>query len=182
MAAGATVHTFAIELSDADRNVYRSLELRVARHPSETAQFMLARVLAYCLEFQDGIVLTAGIAAVDEPAVLVRDLTGRLTAWIEVGAPDAERLHRGSKQAPRCAVYTHRDPAPLLAQLAGQKIHRAAEIPLYSFERQFMDDASAALGRRASLALSVTGRHVYLDVDGSQFSSAIEEQRIGPSP
>ena len=178
MAAGSTVHTFAIELSDADRNVYQSLELRVARHPSETAQFMLARVLAYCLAYQDGIALSAGIAAVDEPAVLARDLTGRITAWIEVGAPDAERLHRGSKQAPRCAVYTHRDPAPLLEQLAGQKIHRAAEIPVYSFERQFMDGASAALGRRATLSLSVTGRHLYLDVDGRSFESAIEEQRL----
>ncbi|MGH8221468.1 MAG: YaeQ family protein, partial [Woeseiaceae bacterium] len=123
-------YTFAIELSDADRNVYESLEARVARHPSETAQFMLTRVLAYCLEYQDGIALSAGIAAVDEPAVLVRDLTGRITAWIEVGAPDAERLHRGSKLAERCAVYAHRDPAPLLEQLAGQKIHRASEIPL----------------------------------------------------
>ncbi len=182
MASGSTIHTFAIELSDADRNVYQSLELRVARHPSETAQFMLARVLAYCLEYQDGIVLTAGIAAVDEPAVLVRDLTGRLTAWIEVGAPDAERLHRGSKQAPRCAVYTHRDPAPLLEQLAVRKIHRAAEIPVYSFERQFMDEASAALGRRATISLSVTGRHLYLDVDGKSFSSAIEESRLRGAP
>jgi uncharacterized protein YaeQ len=179
MATGATIHAFAIELSDSDRGVYQNLDLRVARHPSETAAFMLARVLAYCLEYQDGIALTAGIAAVDEPAVLVRDLTGRITAWIEVGAPDAERLHRGSKLAPRCAVYTHRDAQPLLAQLAGQKIHRAAEIPLYSFERQFIEDASAALTRRASLSLSVTGRHLYLDVDGRSFSSAIEEQKLG---
>lgn len=182
MAAGSTIYTFAIELSDADRHVYQTLELRVARHPSETAQFMLARTLAYCLEYQEGIVLTAGIAAVDEPAVLVRDLTGRLTAWIEVGAPDAERLHRASKQAQRCAVYTHRDPAPLLAKFAGQKIHRAGEIPLYSFERAFMDEASKVLDRRAHLVLSVTGRHVYLDIDGRSFSSAIEEQRVGPSP
>lgn len=179
MALGSTVYTFAIELSDADRNVYQSLELRVARHPSETAPFMLARVLAYCLEYQEGITLTAGIAAVDEPAVLARDLTGRLTAWIEVGAPDAERLHRGSKQAARCAVYTHRDPAPLLQQLAGQKIHRAAEIPVYSFDRAFMDEASAALERRATLTLSVSGRHVYLDVNGRSFDSAIAEQRLG---
>src|SRR5687768_2596897 len=121
MAAGATIYTLAIELSDADRNVYQSLELRVARHPSETAQFMLARTLAYCLEYQDGIVLTDGVGAVDEPAVLARDLTGRITAWIEVGAPAPERLHKGSKQAPRCAVYAHRDPAPWLAQLAGEK-------------------------------------------------------------
>ena len=179
MPAGTTVYSFAVELSDADRNVYPSLDLRVARHPSETAEYLLARVLAYCLEWQDGIALTDGIAAVDEPAVLVRDLTGRITAWIEVGAPAAERLHRGSKAAARCAVYAHRDPAPWLAQLAGEKVHRAADIPVYSFDRAFMAEASAALGRRARLALSVTGRHLYLDVDGRQFESAIEEQRVG---
>jgi len=179
VALSATVHTFAIELSDTDRGVYPSLELRVARHPSETAPFMLARVLAYCLEYEEGIALTAGIAAVDEPAVLVRDLTGRITAWIEVGAPDAQRLHRGSKLASRCAVYTHRDAAPLLGQLAGEKIHRAAEIPVYSFERPFMEDAAAALGRRSALSLSVTGRHLYLDIDGRSFSSAIQEHRLG---
>jgi uncharacterized protein YaeQ len=179
MAAGTTVYTLAIELSDADRGVYRSLELRIARHPSETAEFMLARTLAYCLEYQDGIVLTAGVAAVDEPAILVKDLTGRITAWIEVGAPSAERLHKGSKLAPRCAVYAHRDPAPWLAQLAGERIHRAAEVPVYSFDRQFMTDAAAIIDRRAQLVLSVTGRHLYLDIDGRSFSTAIDERRVG---
>jgi uncharacterized protein YaeQ len=179
MATGATVHAFTLELSDTDRHVYRSFDLRVARHPSETAEFLLARTLAYCLEYQDGIVLTDGIAAVDEPALLVRDLTGRITAWIEVGAPAAERLHRGSKAAARCAVYAHRDPAPWLAQLAGEKIHRAADIPVYWFDRAFMADAAAALPRRAKLALSVTGRHAYLDIDGKAFDSAISEGRLG---
>lgn len=178
MAAGSTVHAFTIELSDTDRGVYQSLDLRVARHPSETAEFMLARTLAYCLEYVEGIELTAGVAAVDEPAVLVKDLTGRITAWIEVGTPSAERLHKGSKLAPRCAVYTQRDPAPFIAQLAGEKIHRASDIPVYSFDRAFMAEASAALGRRANLALSVTGRHLYLDVDGKHFESAIAEQRL----
>lgn len=179
MAAGSTVYTLSIDLSDTDRGVYQSLELRLARHPSETAEFMLTRALAYCLEYQDGIEMSAGIAAADEPAVWVKDLTGRITAWIEVGAPAAERLHKGSKQAPRCAVYTHRDPAPLLAQFAGEKIHRAAEIPLYSFERAFLADAAASLDRRAKLSLSVTGRHLYLDVGDKHFSSAIEEHRVG---
>ena len=180
MATGATVHAFAIELSDTDRGVYQSVDLRVARHPSETAEFMLARTLAYCLEYEEGIVLTAGVAAVDEPAVLVKDLTGRITAWIEVGAPSAERLHKGSKLAQRCAVYAHRDPAAWLAEVAGTRIHRAAELPVYSFERGFMTEASAALDRRAQLALSVTGRHLYLDIDGRSFSSPIEETRIAP--
>ncbi|MDE0855376.1 MAG: YaeQ family protein, partial [Nevskia sp.] len=111
--------------------------------------------------------------------VLVRDLTGRVTTWIEVGAPDAERLHRGSKLAGRAAVYTHRDPGNLLAQLAGRKIHRAEAIPLYSFGRGFVEAAAKAIDRRNALTLSVTERQLYLDINGNSFSAAIEEQRLG---
>jgi uncharacterized protein YaeQ len=179
MAAGSTVHTFTVELSDADRGTYPQFELRVARHPSETEPFLLTRVLAYCLEWQEGIALSDGIAATDEPAVLVRDLTGALKAWIEVGTPAAERLHRGAKAAARCAVYLHRDPAPWLAQLAGEKIHRAGEIAVHSFDRGFLDGASGALARRSKLALSVTGRHLYLDIDGAAFDSPVTEHRLG---
>ena len=179
MALGATIHNFTVQLADIDRAVYQDLELRLARHPSETAEFMLTRLLAYCLEYQEGIAFTEGVAAVDEPAVLVRDLTGRITAWIEVGAPDAERLHRGSKHAGRAAIYTHRDPANLLAQLAGKKIHRAEAIPLYTFGRGFIDDAAKAIERRNTMSLSVTERQLYLDINGKSFSAAIEEHRLG---
>src|SRR5215203_4869884 len=109
MAQTATVYQFTIDLSDMDRGVYETLELRVARHPSETAEYMLVRILAYCLEYQEGIALTEGVSSGDDPAVLVRDLTGAVMAWIEVGMPDAARLHRGSKLAGPVAVYTHRD-------------------------------------------------------------------------
>ena len=179
MALSATIHNFTVQLADIDRAVYQDLELRLARHPSETAEFMLTRLLAYCLEYQEGIAFTEGVAAVDEPAVLVRDLTGRITAWIEVGAPDAERLHRGSKHAGRAAIYTHRGPANLLAQRAGKNIHRAEAIPLYTFGRGFIDDAVKAIERRNTMSLSVTERQLYLDINGKSFSAAIEEHRLG---
>src|SRR5258707_8610977 len=147
MAEGATIYNFAIDLADMDRGVYETLELRVARHPSETAEYMLVRVLAYCLEYQEGISLTEGVSSGDEPALLVRDLTGRVTAWIEVGMPDAARLHRGSKHAGRVAVYTHRDPRQVLAQFAGAKIHRAGEIPIRAFDRGLIDAIAAVLER-----------------------------------
>lgn len=177
MAQTATLHTFTIQLADMDRNVYADFELRVAQQPSETAEFMLVRVLAYCLEYAEGIVLTEGVAAVDEPAVLIRDLTGRVTAWIEVGMPDAERVHRGSKLAGRAAVYTHRDPQQLLNLWAGQKIHRAEEVPVYAFGRDFISQAAQSLQRRSKLAISVTERQLYLDVDGKSLSTTIEERR-----
>src|SRR6059036_1498066 len=122
MALTATIYNLDTELADVDRGVYATFRLRVARQPSETLEYMLTRYLAYCLEHAEGIVLTEGIAAGDEPAVLVRDLTGRVTAWIEVGAPDAQRLHRGSKLAGRAAVYSYRATSHLLAELNGRNI------------------------------------------------------------
>lgn len=178
MAAGATIHTFDVNLADVDRGVYEELSLRVARHPSETDAYMVTRLLAYCLEFEEGIAFTAGISSVDEPAVLVRDLTGRVTAWIEVGAPDAARLHYGSKLADRTVVYTHRDPEKVGLQWAGKTIHEAERIPLRSFDHGFVDDAADALQRRNSMTVSVTERQVYLELNGVHLSSPVHEQTV----
>ncbi|MDG3012612.1 YaeQ family protein [Rhodococcus sp. D2-41] len=180
MALSATLYTFTIQLADVDRGVYQDLELRVARHPSETAEYMLTRLLAYCLEYEDGIAFSdGGVSATDEPPVLVRDLTGRLTAWIDVGAPDADRIHRAAKLADRVAIYTHRDPAKVLAALSGKRIHHAEAIPLYSLDRGFVDAAAAAIARRTTASISVTERELYLDLDGTGFSTPIEEHRLG---
>lgn len=175
MALTATVYNVETELSDIDRGVYESLSLRMARQPSETLEYMLTRLLAYCLEYTEGIELTEGVAAGDAPAVLVRDLTGRVTAWIEVGMPDADRLHRGSKLAGRAAVYTHRNVAQVLAELNGKKIHRAGEIPVYDFGRGFIESVAAAMERRVKLSVSVTERHLYLDVNGQSLTTQIGE-------
>jgi uncharacterized protein YaeQ len=178
MAAGATIHTFAINIADVDRGVYEDVALRVARHPSETDAYMLTRVLAYCLEFEEGIAFSEGISSTEEPAVLVRDLTGKLRAWIEVGAPDAARLHFGSMQAERTAVYTHRDPAKVAAPWAGKRIHRADEISLYSFDPGFIDAATRVLERRNAMTVSITERHLYLDLNGTSFETDVHEQPV----
>jgi uncharacterized protein YaeQ len=178
MALTATIYNLDTELADVDRGVYATFRLKVARQPSETLEYMLTRYLAYCLEHTEGIVLTEGIAAGDEPAVLVRDLTGRVTAWIEVGAPEAQKLHRGSKLAGRAAVYTHRRIAQVLAELDGKGIHRASEIPVYEFGRGFIDAIAAVVPRRAAVTVSVTERHLYLDLDGRTFDTALVEHHF----
>ena len=178
MAVGAMIHTFAVQLADVDRGVYDDFALRVARHPSETDAFMMTRVLAYCLEFEEGIAFSEGISSTDEPAVLVRDHTGRLTAWIEVGAPDAARLHFGSKLADRTTIYTHRDPAKVAAPWAGKKIHRAETITLHSFDSGFVDAAVAALERRNTITLSITERRLYLELNGNTFDTAIHDRPL----
>ncbi|HYC60044.1 MAG TPA: YaeQ family protein [Thermoanaerobaculia bacterium] len=178
MALTATIYNFATQLSDIDRGVYETLDLRMARQPSETVEYMLMRFFAYCLEYTDGIAFTEGVAAGEEPAVVVRDLTGRLSAWIEVGAPDAERLHRGSKLAERTAVYTHRPIRIVLGELTGRKIHRASDIPIYAFEPAFVSAIAEVLDRRVDVALSITERELYVDVNGRTFTTSIVEHRL----
>src|SRR5258707_3257041 len=83
MAAGAVIYNFAVQLADVDRGVYEDVALRAARHPSETDAYMMTRVLAYCLEYVEGITFSDGISSTNEPAVLVRDLTGRRIHQLE---------------------------------------------------------------------------------------------------
>jgi uncharacterized protein YaeQ len=174
VALTATVYTFDIQLADVDRGVYETLALRVARHPSETEEYLVTRVLAYCLEYAEGIEFSKGLSEPDEPALAVRDLTGALRVWIEIGAPDAARLHRASKATPRVAVYTHKDPAQLLRQLAGERIHRAEQVELYGVDRELVAALAARLERRMRLDLSVTDRHLFIGIDGETRSGTGE--------
>ena len=104
MALGATMYVFNVELADSDRGVYETLEIRAAQHPSEAADYLLTRVIAYCLEYTAGIAFSKGLSDTDEPTVFVRDLTGALQLWVDIGTPDAERLPRASKAAPRVVI------------------------------------------------------------------------------
>ena len=173
MALTATIYTFEVQLSDVDRGVYEALALRVARQPSETAEYLLTRVLAYCLEYAEGIGFSRGLAEPDEPALAVRDLTGGLRVWIEVGAPDAARLHKASKAAPRVVIYTHKDPAQLVRQLAGERIHRAAALEIYSVDRALLAELVARLERRMVFELAVSDRHVYVTLGEATIAGVI---------
>ena len=178
MALTATLYQLTVDLSDVDRGVYETLDLRVARHPSESAEYMLARVLAYCLEYAPGVAFTEGVSSGDEPAVVVRDLTGRLTAWIEVGLPSAERLHRGHKLAGRAAVYTHRDVRQWLGQVQGARIHRAGDIRVVAFDPPAIEAAAAALERRSAVTLSVVDAQLFLGIGEAQWTLPLVPTRL----
>lgn len=179
MALTATVYNFSIELSDMDRGVYETLDLKAAQHPSETDESLLARVLAYCCEYTEGIEFSKGISSPDDPAVFVRDLTGRLRRWIEIGAPDAARLHKASKACDRVVVYTHKDPKQLLANWAGERIHKAESIEVYSFEPTFLAALGRRLERRMAFSLSITDAHLYLAFSDESIEGAIRRHEIG---
>jgi len=175
MALGATIYVFNIALADSDRGVYQALELRVARHPSESELHLLARVVAYCSEYGEGIAFSNGLAEPDEPTIAIRDLTGQRRVWIDVGLPDAERLHRASKAAPRVVVYAHKDPAPWLARLANERIHRGEALELYALDRDWLARVAAKLARRMAFSLTISEQHVYLSLGEETLPCVIEK-------
>lgn len=154
MALTATLYHWQLALSDTDRGVYETLDLRLARHPSESLRYLITRTLAYCLCYEDGIGFSkGGLSTTDEPPVAIYDPTGRLTAWIDVGAPSADRLHKATKAAARVALYTGSDLLALRREARTRTIHRLEEIELWRLEPRFLDEIEAAIeaqGRRSA--------------------------------
>lgn len=173
MALTATIYSFDVELADNDRDVYESLSLRVAQHPSESDEYLIARVLAYLLEYREGIEFSRGVSDPEEPTVAIRDLTGKITTWIEIGTPDATRLHKASKAAARVAVYCHKEGAQWLKGLAAAGIHRAGDLQLYAIDRGFIAEMVARLDRRMAFSMSITDREIYLSIGADNLTGRI---------
>jgi uncharacterized protein YaeQ len=174
MALGATVYNFDIDLADSDRGVYETLALRVARHPSESDEYLVTRLLAYCVEYREGIAFSSGgLSDPDEPPLAVRDLTGALLAWIDVGTPDASRLHRAGKLAPRVTVYVHKDPLQWLRSLTGARIHRAEALEVYAFDRALIGALVSRLERRVAFALSIAERELFVSLADETLTGAL---------
>ena len=168
------MYTVDVALSDVDRGVYESLSIKAACHPSETEEYFATRILAYCLEYKEGISFSKGLREADVPAISVRDLTGALTAWIEIGSPDAARLHKASKASPRVAVYTHKEPRIFLRAYEGERIHKAESLELYAVDRELLAEFVQRLDRRVKFSMTVTDHQIFLDFDGDTVHGAVE--------
>jgi uncharacterized protein YaeQ len=123
-------------------------------------------VLAYCLEFTEGIGFSkGGLSDPDEPPLFVRDATGELRVWIDIGLPDPARLHKAAKAAPRVAVYNHKDPARLLRLLAGERVHRKDALELFSVDQELVASWTKRLARRMTLNITISDGTIFI-VDG----------------
>jgi uncharacterized protein YaeQ len=179
VALTSTIHHFDIDLADSDRRVYETLALRVARHPSESEDYLLTRVLAYALEYEEGIEFSRGLSDPEEPAISVRDATGTLRTWVDIGSPDAARLHKASKASPRVAVYMHKDPAQYLARLNGTRIHRSDALELWAVDRAVLSVLVAQLNRRVAFSLAVTERELFVAIGSTTITGALTRHALG---
>lgn len=139
---------------------------------------MMARVVAFSLEYREGISFSAGIGATDDPAVSIKGLDGTYEAWIDVGAPSAERLHRAAKLAKRVAVYCHRSADVVHQQITQQSIFRGEEVAFYSFDPEFITALVSNLDRRNEMTISRSDGTLYVHLNGKDSSSAVTDRRL----
>jgi uncharacterized protein YaeQ len=181
MALTATPYHLQIALSDVDRGCYESIDIRPARHPSESFRYLMLRVLAYCLSYEPGIMFSkGGLSASDDPPVHITDMTGLLQAWIDVGAPSADRLHRAAKAAPRVALFTAQDWSLLRKEAASRKIHRVNEIAVYRISPSFLDQLEPVITRNTKFTLTRNEGTLYLEMDNQTYETKVEEAGLTP--
>lgn len=104
MASNAAIHRVELNIADMDRHYYADHTLTIARHPSETEERMMVRLLAYALWSHERLEFGRGIATLEDADLWQRDLTGRIERWIDVGLPDARRIKQALGQSDEVAV------------------------------------------------------------------------------
>jgi uncharacterized protein YaeQ len=107
MASNATIYKATLQISDMDRHYYEEHALTLARHPSETDERMMVRLLAFALHAHEALSFGRGLSTEEEPALWHKDLTGAIDLWIEVGQPEEKTVRRACGRAKQVYVYTY---------------------------------------------------------------------------
>ena len=179
MALPSVMHTFDVDLANIDDGVYESISLRLAKHPSESVPYLMTRVFAASLHHREGVRPSkAGLSSVEEPPLLARDLTGRITTGIEIGAPAPARLHKAMKVADRVVVYSYREPGPQVAAIKRNRVHNYSELEFYPISEVALKELGAGLTRSNSWSLVVQDGQYLVTANDVHLSLEINRLRL----
>jgi uncharacterized protein YaeQ len=174
MALTSTLYRFRIA-AEGDRP---AIDIRVAQHPSEKEAYLITRVLAYALNFQDGLEFGPGLCEPDEPAMQVPSPRGGTALWIDVGNPSARRIHKSAKAANLVRIYTYKDVELLKKEARREKIYNSQKIELYAIDPDFLDELAAVLERDNRWEITLDGQKLRVTVDDETYSGSMERHRL----
>ena len=173
MAQNATIFKVTLEVADVDRAYYHDHALTIARHPSETDERMMVRLLAFARHADAALAFGRGLGTDDEPDLWRKDLTGAIDVWIDVGQPDERRIRRAAGRAEAVVVYSYGGrSAGLWWEEAGARLDRVANLTVVSLPLA-ATQALAGLARR-TMRLHCTMQDGQIWVADSEQSVAIE--------
>ncbi len=179
MALKATIFKATLAVADIGRGYYGTHALTLARHPSETDERMMARLLAFALHADPALAFGRGLATDDEPALALRDATGAIVTWIDVGLPDERALRRAAGRARDVVVYAYGGRAvDLWWERAGESLRRLPRLAVHAIAPASLAALAALVERTMQLTCTIDDGHVFLS--GEHAAVAVELATLHP--
>jgi len=171
MALSATIYKTELNVSDVDRHYYGSHTLTIARHPSETTERMMVRLIAFSIHAQENLVFTKGISDADEPDIWLKDLTGAIDLWIEVGQPTETRILKACGRAKQVVVYCHNGhSSKIWWDSASGKLARAKNLKVVLLPIEPIRELAAELQRNMVLHVNIQENELFVSTPNNQVS------------
>ena len=168
MALSATIFKIDLNIADMDRNYYADHRLVIARHPSETDERMMVRVLAFACHASDSLQFTRGLSSdEDEPDIWDKDLTGNIETWIDVGQPDPKRVRKACGRARRVFIYVYGRSADQWWQRSSAELARFENLTVINWNKVATDALAKTADRNMQLQCTIQ--------DGQILVSAADE-------
>lgn len=179
MAEKATVCKANITLSDMDRNYYGEVNLTIAQHPSETAERLMVRLLAFCYCAHENLSFTRGLSSTDEPDIWLKSDDGRILEWIEVGQPAPDRLKKAQGVAQKVKVFVYGRGMDVWWRTNAQALKNLGKVELYCFDADELQALTKLVGKTMNLTVSITESIAYISSETDNIAVALREM---PTP
>lgn len=163
MALKSTIFKAELQIADMDRHYYGDHSLTIARHPSETDERMMVRVLAFALHADPALVFGKGLSTEDEPDIWQKDLTGAVDTWIDVGQPDERRILKACGRASQVVVYTYGSTSHIWWDQLGARIGRTKNVRVYSLALPATRALSALAQRSMQIQCTIQDGQVWIN-------------------
>ena len=168
MALKSTIFKANLQIANMDRGYYGDQALTIARHPSETDERMMVRLLAFALHAHEALAFAKGLSADDEPDLWQRDLTGAIDTWIDVGQPDEKRIRRACGRAAQVSVYSYSGHgADIWWNHVAAKIERIRNLGVFNLPAGVGPALAKLADRNMKLQCTIQDGHIWLG-DGKQ--------------
>ena len=180
MALKSTIFKVELQIADLDRNYYQNHTLTVARHPSETDERMMVRVLAFAMHADPALVFGKGLSSEDEPDLWRKDLTGAIELWIDVGLPDEKRIRRACGRSQQVVVLTYGGRiADMWWQQNQAALQRQDKLTVINLSTEDSRALAALAERGMQLQCTLQEAELWLIVDGEN-TRIVPEIRMAP--
>jgi uncharacterized protein YaeQ len=182
VALPSALYDFQIDLRNVDRSIEQPLQLKVARHPSETLERVWLRVLAHCALWDERLTFGPGLSEPDAADALSTDYTGQVTRWIRVGRADPERIQKVLDRNPHAGVALFFESPARMQEFAEAarlaELRRAERLELWAVDPELLAALCAKDARRSKLTLTLVGDHAYVDREGTTVDGPLERARL----